>query len=92
MLLRRDPNMTITPLAELTQFLDAWVILLHIIFDRQPVRIEDANLAAQAMQDAGTLIREQPGVGAIQQSATHCARREPREHTGRASCRTAPRP
>lgn len=34
MLLRRDPDMPIAPLAELAQLLDFRVVVLHIVLDR----------------------------------------------------------
>lgn len=47
--------MAIAPYAELTQLLHLRMVLLGVVLDRQVFRIENANVAAQAMQDPSAL-------------------------------------
>lgn len=48
MLLRRYPDMTVTPFAEFTKLLHFWMLVLHIILDRQIRGVIDANVSTQA--------------------------------------------
>ena len=47
MLLRRYPDMTITPFAEFTKLLNFRVLMLDVVFDRQTERIENTNISTQ---------------------------------------------
>ena len=47
MLFRRDPDMPVTPLAQIAQFLDLGMVVLDIILHREPAWVEDANVTAQ---------------------------------------------
>lgn len=51
--------MTITPTAQITEFLDFGMHLLDIIFHGQTRRVVDANIAAQTPEDAADLVGKQ---------------------------------
>lgn len=38
--------MTVTPLAQISQFLHFFVIMLYVVFDGQAARVEDPDIAA----------------------------------------------
>ena len=46
MLFRRDPKMSITPSAEVSQFLYLGMVMLDVVFDRETYRIVDSHVAA----------------------------------------------
>lgn len=47
-LLGRYPDMAVTPFAEFTKLLHFWMLVLHIILDRQIRGVIDANVSTQA--------------------------------------------
>lgn len=55
MLLRRNPNVAITPSTQVPQFLYFGMLVLHIIFDWQACRIVDSDIAAQPKEETGRL-------------------------------------
>lgn len=52
MLLRRYPDMAVTPFAEFTELLYFGVLVLHIILYRQIRRVINTNISTQAEQYA----------------------------------------
>jgi hypothetical protein len=46
------PNMTITPFAQLSQFLNLGVIVLNIVFLREAGWVVDSNIAAETVEDS----------------------------------------
>lgn len=59
MLFRRDPDVAVTPLAQVSQLLHLVMVLLGVVLDGQTRWIEHANVAAQAEEDAGTFESQQ---------------------------------
>ena len=55
MLFGRDPEMSITPSAEVSQFLHLGMVMLDVVFDRETYRIVDSHVAAQSKQNARDL-------------------------------------
>lgn len=53
MLFGRDPDVSIRPGGERTQFLDRGVCVGHAVADGEGRGVEDSDVAAQAVQDAG---------------------------------------
>lgn len=62
MLLRRNPNVAITPSAELSELLHLLVCMLHVILDREPIGIIYTNVATESKEDAGRFEGNEPGV------------------------------
>lgn len=62
MLLRRNPNMAITPPAELSQLLHLFVRMLDVILDREPVRIIHTDVTAEPKEDARCFEGDKPRV------------------------------
>ena len=52
MLFRRNPNLSITPCAQLTKLLNLWVVVLDIVLLRETGWVVDSNIAAEAVEDA----------------------------------------
>lgn len=44
--------MAVAPSAEISQFLDLGMIVLHVIFHRQTLRAVQSNIASKSEQDA----------------------------------------
>lgn len=44
--------MAVAPSAEISQFLDLGMIVLHIVFHRQTIRIVQSHIASKSEQDA----------------------------------------
>lgn len=45
MLLRRNPDVAITPLAHFSQFLDFGMVVLDVVFDGEAFGVEDSDVA-----------------------------------------------
>ena len=69
MLLGRDPDVAVAPLAQTSQLLHLGVVVLDVVLDGQAGGLEDAHVAAQAGEDACALERQQARVGAAAQAA-----------------------
>jgi hypothetical protein len=55
MLLGRDPKMSVTPSAEVSQFLYLDMVMLDVVLDRETYRIVDSHVAAESKQNARDL-------------------------------------
>jgi hypothetical protein len=65
MLLRRNPDMAVTPAAEISEFLHFLVVVLYIIFDGETGRVIDANITAEAEEDPGGFEGEEARVRSV---------------------------
>lgn len=54
-LLRRYPEVSVTPAAQVAELLDLGMCVLHIVFDRQSTRVVYAYVASKTPEDAGDL-------------------------------------
>ena len=59
MLLRTDPNVSITPLAELSQLLHFRMRVLYVVLDGQSTRIVHADVATEPEEYSTSLICEE---------------------------------
>jgi len=59
MLLWAHPDVTITPLAELAELLDFWVIVLLVVFDWEARWIVDSDVTAEAEENARGFVGEE---------------------------------
>lgn len=62
MLLGTDPDMSVTPFAQFSKFLDLGMIVLYIVFDRKSCWVIDSHIAAETMQDSRGFICEKSGI------------------------------
>ena len=60
MLLWAHPDVTITPLAELAELLDLGVVVLLVVLDGEAGGVVDADIAAEAEEDARGFVGEEP--------------------------------
>ena len=65
MLLRTDPDMAITPLAQVAQLLDFGVSVVDVVFNGEGCGVVHADVAAEAEEDAACFEGEEAGVGAM---------------------------
>ena len=61
MLLRTDPDMTVTPLAQLTQLLHLCVTVLDIVFLWKAGRVIYPHVTAQTEEDARCFVSQKTG-------------------------------
>ena len=62
MLFGRDPEVSITTPAQVAEFLDLGMRVLHVIFHGQARRIINADIAAKTPKDAANLEGEKFGI------------------------------
>lgn len=56
MLLRRYPNMTVTPYTKLPKLLDLGVTDIGVVFHWKPLRVENTHIASKSEKNARRLI------------------------------------
>jgi hypothetical protein len=56
MLLRADPNVSITPFAQVSQFLYFWMGVVFVVFDGQSSWVVHANIATKTEEYAASFI------------------------------------
>jgi hypothetical protein len=61
-LFRRDPEVSIAPPTQVTEFLDLGMRVLHVILHRQARRIINADVTAKTPQNAANLEGEKFGI------------------------------
>ena len=62
MLFWTDPEVAVAPPAQIPEFFDFRMIVLFVVFHRQPIRIVDSDVAAQTEEDTGTFVSEEFGI------------------------------
>lgn len=65
MLFGADPDVAVGPFAEVAELLDFGVRVLDVVFDGEAGRVVDADVAAEAEEDAGGFVGEELGVGSV---------------------------
>jgi hypothetical protein len=70
MLFRRDPEVSIAPSTQVTEFLDLGMCVLHVIFHGQARRVIYADVAAQTPENAANLEGEKFRIRAILRQRT----------------------
>lgn len=63
MLLGRDPEMSITPSAEVPQFLYLGMVMLDVVFNWEARRVVDSHVAPKSKKNARDLKRQQFRIG-----------------------------
>lgn len=64
MLFGRNPDVAVGPEGEAAEFLDFGVVVLDVVFDGEAAGVEDADVGAEAVEDAGGFVGHFAGVGA----------------------------
>lgn len=72
MLLRAHPKVPVAPSAEFPQLRDFRVVRLDVVFHGEALGVVDADVAAEAEEEAGCFERQKFGVGSSSVSLWWC--------------------